>query len=128
MSDLAYPENLKYTSDHEWVSITDGVARIGITSFAQEALGDIVYVSTPTVGDTVEVDDSAAEVESTKSVSDINSPVAGEVVGANEKLDDTPELINSDPYGEGWIFEVKLDDDADLAHLMDVEAYKATLD
>lgn len=128
MSDLVYPENLKYTSDHEWVAITDGVARIGITSFAQEALGDIVYVSTPTVGDTVEVDDSAAEVESTKSVSDINSPVAGEVVGANEKLDDTPELINSDPYGDGWIFEVKLADDADLESLMDVEAYKGTLD
>ncbi|MBO3129383.1 glycine cleavage system protein GcvH [Dermatophilus congolensis] len=128
MSDLVYPENLQYTTDHEWVSITDGVARVGITSFAQDALGDIVYVSVPNIGDEVEVDGAAAEVESTKSVSDVNSPVGGEVTAVNEKLDESPELLNSDPYGEGWIFEVKLASADATADLLDAAAYKEMLD
>ena len=128
MSDLEYPDNLQYSNDHEWVLVKDGVARIGITSFAQDALGDIVYVSLPEVGDELEVGDSAGEIESTKSVSDLESPVAGEVVAINEALDESPDLLNSDPYNEGWMFEVKLADDADLSALMDAEAYKATLD
>lgn len=128
MSDLEYPENLKYTSDHEWVLVKDGVARIGITAFAQDALGDIVYVSLPAVGDELEVGGSAGEIESTKSVSDVESPVAGEVTAINEALDESPDLLNSDPYNEGWMFEVKLADDADVSGLMDVEAYTASLD
>ena len=128
MSDLEYPDNLQYTNDHEWVLVTDGVARIGITSFAQDALGDIVYVSLPEVGDELEVGASAGEIESTKSVSDLESPVAGEVVAINEALDESPDLLNSDPYNEGWMFDVKLADGADLSGLMDAEAYKATLD
>ena len=128
MSDLEYPENLKYTSDHEWVLVKDGVARIGITAFAQDALGDIVYVSLPAVGDELEVGGSAGEIESTKSVSDVESPVAGEVTAINEALDESPDLLNSDPYNEGWMFEVKLADGADLSGLMNAEAYTASLD
>lgn len=128
MSDLEYPDNLQYTSDHEWVLIKDGVARIGITAFAQDALGDIVYVSLPAVGDELEVGGSAGEIESTKSVSDVESPVAGEVTAVNESLDESPDLLNSDPYNEGWMFEVKLADEADLSRLLDVEAYTSGLE
>ncbi|MDO5698468.1 MAG: glycine cleavage system protein GcvH [Dermatophilus congolensis] len=128
MSDLEYPDNLQYTSDHEWILVKDGVARIGITAFAQDALGDIVYVSLPAVGDELEVGGSAGEIESTKSVSDVESPVAGEVTAINEALDESPELLNSDPYNEGWMFEVKLADGADLSGLMDAAAYTASLD
>lgn len=128
MSDLEYPDNLQYTSDHEWVLVKDGVARIGITAFAQDALGDIVYVSLPEVGDELEVGASAGEIESTKSVSDIESPVPGEVTAINEALDESPDLLNSDPYNEGWMFEVKLADGADLSGLMNAEAYTASLD
>ena len=129
MSNLEYPADLRYTSDHEWVRDQgDGVVRIGITAYAQDALGDVVYVSLPSVGDTVAVGDSVGEVESTKSVSDIYSPVAGEVVGANEALDGTPELLNTDTYGEGWMYEVKLEDPSALDGLMDADAYQAQLD
>lgn len=126
MSELVYPDNLKYSADHEWVQVTDGTARVGITAFAQDALGDIVYVDLPEVGDTVEVGGPAGEVESTKSVSDINAPVAGEITAINEALDESPDLLNSDPYGEGWMFEVKIDGEPE--GLMDAEAYKAQLD
>jgi len=109
MSDLDYPSDLRYTSDHEWVRVgDDGVVRIGITAFAQDALGDVVYVSLPAVGDTVTPGDSCGEVESTKSVSDVYAPLEGEVTATNPALDASPELINSDPYGEGWMFEVRL--------------------
>ncbi len=108
MSDLDYPSDLRYTSDHEWVRVgDDGVVRIGITSFAQDALGDVVYVSLPAVGDTVSPGDSCGEVESTKSVSDVYAPLDGEVTATNAALDGAPELINSDPYGEGWMFEMR---------------------
>ncbi|MEO7448954.1 MAG: glycine cleavage system protein GcvH [Humibacillus sp.] len=128
MSDLDYPADLRYTSDHEWVHLReDGVVRIGITSFAQDALGDVVYVSLPAVGDTVAPGDSCGEVESTKSVSDVYAPLNGEVTGTNAALDDAPELINSDPYGEGWMFEMRPADPAALDALMDVETYTASL-
>ncbi len=128
MSDLEYPADLRYTSDHEWVKDQgDGVVRIGISAFAQDALGDVVYVSLPTVGDTVAAGDACGEVESTKSVSDLYSPLAGEVTTINEQLDATPELVNNDPYGEGWMYELKLSDAAALDGLLDVEAYKASL-
>lgn len=125
MSELQYPDDLLYTSDHEWVrDLGDGVARVGITSYAQDALGDVVYVSLPAVGDEVAAGDACGEVESTKSVSDLYAPLAGEVTAVNDALDATPELINSDPYGEGWMFEVKVADQAALASLLSVEAYR----
>ncbi|MBC9957776.1 glycine cleavage system protein GcvH [Yimella sp. cx-51] len=128
MSELDYPADLRYTSDHEWVQDKgDGVVRIGITSFAQDALGDVVYVSTPTVGDTLSAGDSCGEVESTKSVSDLYAPLEGEVTAVNEQLEATPELVNSDPYGEGWMYELKLADADAAGELLDVDAYKASL-
>ena len=128
MSDLEYPADLRYTTDHEWVKDQgDGVVRVGISAFAQDALGDVVYVSLPAVGDTVAPGDACGEVESTKSVSDLYAPLAGEITAINEQLDATPELVNSDPYGEGWMYELKLADASALSGLQDVDAYKATL-
>lgn len=129
MSDATYPEDLRYTSDHEWVKETgQGTVRIGITDYAQEALGDVVYVSLPTVGDQVSKGDSCGEVESTKSVSDIYAPLEGTVAAVNDALDATPELINSDAYGEGWMYELELGEGADLSGLMDAAAYQEQLD
>jgi len=125
-----YPEDLRYTSEHEWVRSpgeSDGAVRIGITDFAQDALGDIVYVSLPEVGDDVEKGATVGELESTKSVSDLYAPVSGSVVARNESLDATPELVNSDPYGDGWLFELDLNDDADLEDLLDADAYAEQL-
>ncbi len=126
-----YPENLKYTSEHEWVRTpgdAEGSVRVGITDFAQDALGDIVYVSLPQVGDTVTAGDTCGELESTKSVSDIYAPVSGEVVATNAALDQTPELVNSDPYEAGWLFEVSVPDASQVEALMDAASYRATLD
>ncbi len=128
MSELSYPENLRYTAEHEWVAVEGDLAKIGVTAYAQDALGDVVYVSLPAVGDTVSAGDSCGEVESTKSVSDLYSPVSGEIVEVNEELDGTPESVNSDPYGSGWMFTVKVSDPGQLDGLMDVSAYKAQLD
>ena len=127
MSDLEYPAGLRYTAEHEWVRADGDVLRIGITSFAQEALGDVVYVSLPTVGDAVVAGDTCGEVESTKSVSDLYAPVTGEVTAVNSALDATPELVNSDPYGEGWMYELTVSDAGALDGLLDVEAYTAQL-
>lgn len=102
------PEDLQYSEEHEWVRIDDDVATIGITDYAQEQLGDIVYVDLPDVGDAVEASTVVGELESTKSVSDIFSPLAGEVLAVNDGLDDGPEVVNSDPYGEGWLFKVRV--------------------
>jgi glycine cleavage system H protein len=126
-----YPDDLKYSSEHEWVRSpgeTHGAVRIGITHFAQDALGDIVYVSLPEVGSEIAAGDTVGELESTKSVSDIFSPVGGKVVARNDALDATPELVNSDPYGEGWLFEVAVSDTAEVDGLMDAAAYQGTLD
>jgi len=126
-----YPEDLKYSSEHEWVRSpgeTDGSVRIGITHYAQDALGDIVYVSLPEVGVEVSAGDTVGELESTKSVSDVYSPVSGTVVARNDALDGTPELVNSDPYGEGWLFEVTGADISEVDGLMDAAAYQATLE
>lgn len=126
-----YPDDLKYTAEHEWVRVpgeSDGAVRVGITHFAQDALGDIVYVSLPEVGDAVESGSPCGELESTKSVSDIFAPVDGEVVARNDALDATPELVNSDPYAGGWLFEIVPSDPAAVDGLMDVAAYRATLD
>lgn len=126
-----YPEDLKYSSEHEWVRSpgeSDGSVRIGITDYAQDALGDIVFVSLPEVGAEIAAGDTVGELESTKSVSDIYAPVGGKVVARNEALDGSPELVNSDPYGEGWLFEVAGVADADLDALMNAADYQATLD
>jgi len=128
MSELEYPQDLRYTAEHEWVRIgSDGVARVGITAFAQDALGDVVYVSLPAVGDSVSVGDSCGEVESTKSVSDVYAPVSGEIMAVNETLDSAPEMVNSDPYGEGWMYDVKLTDAGAAESLLDLAAYRALL-
>ena len=125
MSD--YPDDLRYTTDHEWVRETAEGVRIGITSYAQEALGDVVFVTLPQVGDEVSKGDSCGEVESTKSVSDLYAPLSGTVTAVNDSLEATPELVNSDPYGDGWMYEISLSDDADTSALLDAEAYQAEL-
>lgn len=128
MSELEYPQDLRYTPEHEWVRAgSDGVARVGITAFAQDALGDVVYVSLPAVGDSVSAGESCGEVESTKSVSDLYAPASGEIVAVNETLDATPEMVNSDPYGEGWMYELKLTDAAATESLLDLAAYRELL-
>ncbi len=118
------PEDLHYSSDHEWIRSTNsGSVRIGITDFAQNSLGDIVYVQLPELGTTVTSGDSIGEVESTKSVSDIFAPLAGTVTGRNDALDAAPETVNADPYGEGWMIEIQLDDPTELDGLLDAAGY-----
>ena len=120
-----YPEDLRYTAEHEWVrTAPDGSVRIGITHYAQDSLGDIVYVSAPAVGESVSAGQTCGEVESTKSVSDIYAPVSGEVTARNDALDASPELMNSDPYGEGWLIEVTPADASAVEALMTAEAYR----
>lgn len=123
------PAELSYTSEHEWVSAltAEGTVRVGITDHAQDALGDVVYVDLPSVGDSVAAEDSFGEIESTKSVSDLFAPISGEIVAVNEGLEDDPALVNSDPYGEGWIVEIRPENADDLANLLDAEGYKAEL-
>lgn len=126
---MDYPQDLLYTDKHEWLrEAGDGVYRVGITDYAQDALGDVVFVTLPAVGDTFSRDDAAGEVESTKSVSDVYSPLSGEITAVNDALDATPENVNSDPYGEGWIFEIKVSESSEVEDLLDAEAYTATLD
>ncbi|MDW3179320.1 MAG: glycine cleavage system protein GcvH [Acidimicrobiia bacterium] len=117
------PEDLQYTSDHEWVRIVDGNARVGITDYAQDALGDVVFVEVPAVGASITLGTSVGEVESTKSVSDLYAPLTGTVVEVNESLDDTPGKLNEDPYGEGWLYVMSVGDDGELAGLLDAAAY-----
>jgi glycine cleavage system H protein len=119
-----YPEDLKYSSDHEWVRSGNGsTVRIGVTHYAADQLGDIVFASLPSVGETVSTGDACGELESTKSVSDIFSPVPGVVAAVNALLEGNPETINADPYGDGWLFEVDLEEGADLDDLLDADAY-----
>ncbi|MBD8869340.1 glycine cleavage system protein GcvH [Nocardioides donggukensis] len=128
--DAVYPDDLKYSSEHEWVRTpgeAEGSVRIGITHYAQDALGDIVYVSLPEVGEQVTSGSTVGELESTKSVSDIYAPVSGQVVARNEGLDATPELVNSDPYAGGWLFEVVPSDSSELDALMGADAYQSSL-
>ena len=121
---MQVPEDLRYAQNHEWARLLeDGTVRVGITDFAQDALGDIVYVELPDVGSSYGAGESFGEVESTKSVSDVYAPIAGEVVAANEALDATPELINADPYGDGWFVVLQPAEGASLDDLMDAAAY-----
>jgi len=122
------PENLKYTSDHEWVMIESDRAKVGITDYAQDALGDVVFVDIPEVGKRVTVGETVTEVESTKSVSDIYAPLEGEIIEINQDLDDSPELLNGDPYGEGWIFILKLNDAGSIDNLLSAKEYRELVD
>jgi glycine cleavage system H protein len=122
------PKDLRYSREHEWVRVDGSTARIGITDFAQDSLGDVVFVQLPDVGLEVVAGSSASEIESTKSVSDVYVPVSGTVNAVNDALTDTPELVNSDPYGLGWILEVALADASELEALLDADAYKAFIE
>ncbi|MDN5744666.1 MAG: glycine cleavage system protein GcvH [Nocardioidaceae bacterium] len=128
---MSNPTDLKYTAEHEWLrepGEATGSVRIGITDYAQDALGDIVYVSLPEVGTTLSAGEACGELESTKSVSDVYAPISGEVAAINAALDATPELVNSDPYGAGWLFEVVPVDAGALEGLMEASAYQDHLD
>jgi glycine cleavage system H protein len=118
------PEDLKFSAEHEWVAVDGDRARVGITDYAQDALGDVVFVQLPEPGTTVSAAQSCGEVESTKSVSDVYSPVSGRVVETNPALTDTPELVNSAPYGDGWMFVVEMSDPAELGSLLDAAGYR----
>lgn len=124
---MKFPDNLKYTKDHEWIRVEGDVAYVGVTDFAQRELGDIVYVEIETVGDTLDREEVFGTVEAVKTVSDLFMPVSGEVVEVNEALEEAPEKVNEDPYGEGWMVKIKLSDKGELDDLMDAEAYSATV-
>lgn len=121
---MSIPANLKYTKDHEWVSIEGNTATVGITSFAQSELGDIVYVDVDTVDETVSKDEVFGSVEAVKTVSDLFMPLSGEVIEFNEGLEDEPEKVNSDPYGEGWMIKIAISDDSELEGLLSSDDYK----
>ncbi|MDZ7897300.1 MAG: glycine cleavage system protein GcvH [Arcicella sp.] len=122
---MNFPADLRYTKEHEWVKLEGDIATVGITDFAQGELGDIVYVEIETVGQTLAKDEIFGSVEAVKTVSDLFLPIAGEVLEVNDALNNTPELVNSDPYGEGWMIKMKVTDVADMESLMDVDTYKA---
>jgi glycine cleavage system H protein len=118
------PENLKYTKDHEWVRIEDGIATVGITDFAQSELGDIVYVDVESLDETLDQNEVFGSVEAVKTVSDLFMPLSGEVTEFNEALEDAPEKVNSDPYGEGWMIKIKVSDSTETEGLLDASGYK----
>jgi glycine cleavage system H protein len=127
MADPSYPAELLYHAEHDWARIAGEEATFGITWFAQDALGEVVFFDLPKVGASIKKDESYAEVESVKAVSDVIAPLSGEIVAVNEALGDAPEQINSDPYGDGWLVKVKLSDPSETEALMDAAAYEATL-
>ncbi len=118
------PDDLKYSKDHEWIRLSGSIARVGITDYAQDALGDVVFVQLPESGIKVSAGQSCSEVESTKSVSDIYVPVSGSITNINKLLSDSPNLINTDPYGDGWIMEIEVSDLTSVAELLDASAYR----
>jgi glycine cleavage system H protein len=123
-----YPAELKYTEEHEWVRVEGNKARMGITDFAQKELGDVVFVELPELGSSIKATEALGVVESVKAVSDIYAPLSGEVVKVNDKLEDSPELINEDPYGEGWIAELQVEDPKELEGLLTAEEYRALIE
>jgi glycine cleavage system H protein len=127
MAQASYPEELRYHPEHDWARVDGELATFGITWFAQDALGEVVFFEAPKVGATVTKDEPYAEIESVKAVSDVVAPMSGEVVEVNEALSDTPETVNEDPYGDGWLVRVRLSDPAQLDSLMDAAAYQGTL-
>jgi len=125
---VEFPQDLRYTKEHEWLRTEDGRARVGITDFAQDALGDVVYVDLPEVGTQVEAGQPMGEVESTKSVSDVFSPVSGTITERNQLIEDHPELVNEQPYGDGWLIVIDPSDPSQLDDLLDHAAYRASLE
>ena len=121
------PQNLKYTNEHEWIRVEGDMAYVGITDYAQEQLGDIVFVDIPTVGESLEANETFGTIEVVKTISDLFLPVAGEVIEQNESLEENPELVNKDPYGEGWLIKMKPANLKDIEDLLDAEAYKAVI-
>ena len=124
---MNYPTNIKYTSEHEWIRIEGDEAYVGITDYGQDQLGDIVFIDIPTVGEALEQGEVFGTIEVVKTVSDLFLPIGGEILEQNEALMDNPELVNQDPYGEGWIIKIKPNNAADTEALLDAEAYQATL-
>jgi glycine cleavage system H protein len=127
VAEASYPEDLKYHTDHDWARIDGDRATFGITWYAQDALGEVVFFDPPEVGASVSKDEAYAEIESVKAVSDVFAPLSGEIVEVNEALSDSPENVNSDPYGDGWMVKVRLSDPSEVDQLMDVNAYKEML-
>ncbi len=125
---MSIPAELKYTQDHEWVRVEGDVAVVGVTDFAQGELGDVVFVEIETEGETLDKGETFGTVEAVKTVSDLFMPLGGEVIEFNEALADDPELVNKDPYGDGWMIKIKVADTAELGELMDAEAYKAMIE
>ncbi len=124
---MQIPENLKYTKDHEWLRVEGNEAFVGVTEYAQGELGDIVFIEVETIGETLDKEETFGTIEAVKTVSDMFMPVAGEVLEFNEELEATPELINQDPYGKGWIAKIKLSNPAQVNELLDATAYKALI-
>lgn len=124
---MDFPQNLKYTNEHEWIRLEGDVAYVGITDYAQEQLGDIVFVDVPTEGETMEADEVFGTIEVVKTISDLFLPVAGEILEQNTALEENPELVNKDPYGEGWLIKMKPTNVDDIAGLLDAEAYKKVI-
>ena len=124
---MVFPGDIRYTSEHEWIRVEGDEAYVGITDYAQSELGEIVFVDVPTLGETVEQGEVFGSIEAVKTVSDLNMPVTGEVLEINGALDAQPELVNNDPYGEGWIIKISVKDAAELDNLMDAKAYEASL-
>lgn len=124
---MNFPENIRYTSEHEWIRVEGDEAYVGITDYAQSELGEIVFIDVPTEGETVAQGEVFGSIEAVKTVSDLNMPVTGEVLEINGALDAQPELVNNDPYGEGWIIRISVKDAAELDNLMDAAAYQASL-
>ena len=118
-------KELKYTNDHEWVKVEDGIAYVGITDFAQGELGDIVYVEIETLNDNIQMGEVFGTVEAVKTVSDLFMPISGEIIEINEKLESEPELVNDDPYGEGWMIKIKIDDNLEIKKLLDSTSYES---
>jgi glycine cleavage system H protein len=127
VAEASYPDDLKYHSEHDWARIDGDEATFGITWYAQDSLGEVVFFEAPAIGSTVAKDESYTEVESVKAVSDVVAPLSGEVIAVNEALDSSPEAINDDPYGAGWLVKVKLSDPSEVDSLMDAAAYEASL-
>jgi glycine cleavage system H protein len=127
MADVNYPDDLLYHSEHDWARVEDGQATLGITWYAQDALGEVVFCEPPGVGTTVTKDEPYAEVESVKAVSEVIAPLSGEIIEINEALEDGPEAINDDPYGSGWIVKIRLTDPSEVEELLDAAAYAAGL-
>ncbi len=124
---MNFPQELKYTSDHEWIRLEGDIAYVGITDYAQDQLGDIVFVDIPSVGETLDANEAFGTIEVVKTISDLFLPVAGEVLEANPNIEENPELVNKDPYGEGWLIKMKPEKLSSIDDLLDAEAYKALI-